>query len=121
LSRWSPDGRRVETGHWSDWATGSIGFPTWSPDGTYLYYQDQDTVIHRLGLQDGRTQRVASRKTVPVAPVFPGAWFGFDPEGRLTAEDLPAWHSECRMGSVSPSTATAGARSTSSGCRARPQ
>ncbi len=62
---------------------GSVGFPTWSRDGTHLYYQDQDNVIHRLRLRDGRTERVVSRKGVPVAPVFPGAWFGLDPEGRL--------------------------------------
>ena len=96
--RWSPDGRFIaalsadsqkllvldlETGRWSEWATGSVGFPTWSRDGTDIYYQDQNTVIHRLRLRDGRTERVGSRKGVPVAPVFPGAWFGFDPEGRL--------------------------------------
>jgi Tol biopolymer transport system component len=96
--RWSPDGRHVaalsadsqkllvldlETGRWSEWATGGMGFPTWSRDGSHLYYQDQDNVIHRLRLRDGRTERVGSRKGVPVAPVFPGAWFGFDPEGRL--------------------------------------
>jgi Tol biopolymer transport system component len=96
--RWSPDGRHIaalpadsqkllvldlETGRWSEPVTGQVGFPTWSRDGAHLYYQDGENVIHRLRLRDGRTERVASRKTVPVAPVFPGAWFGFDPEGRL--------------------------------------
>jgi dipeptidyl aminopeptidase/acylaminoacyl peptidase len=96
--RWSPDGRLIaalsadsqkllvfdlETGRWSERATGGMGFPTWSRDGSHLYYQDQDDVIHRLRLRDGRVERVVSRKGVPVAPVFPGAWFGFDPEGRL--------------------------------------
>jgi Tol biopolymer transport system component len=96
--RWSPDGRHIaalpadsqkllifdlETGQWSEPVTGQVGFPTWSRDGTHLYYQTRDDVIHRLRLRDGRAERVVSRKGVPVAPVFPGAWFGLDPEGRL--------------------------------------
>ena len=96
--RWSPDGRHLaalpadwqkllvldlETGQWSEPVTGDLGFPTWSRDGTHLYYQTRDDVIHRLGLSDGRTERVVSRTGVPRAYTFTGAWFGLDPEGRL--------------------------------------
>jgi Tol biopolymer transport system component len=96
--RWSPDGRRVaalpddwqkllvlhlETGRWSEPATGDLGFPTWSRDGTHLYFQTHDDVIHRVRLRDGRTEIVASRKGVPRSYTFCGAWFGLDPEDRL--------------------------------------
>ena len=96
--RWSPDGRHLaalpadwqrllvldlETGRWSEPVTGDLGFPTWSRDGTHLYYQTRDDVIHRLRLSDGRKERVVSRKGVPRAYTFTGAWFGLDPEGRV--------------------------------------
>lgn len=99
--RWSPDGRHIaalpadwqkllvldlDTGHWSETVTGEAGFPTWSRDGTHLYFQRTEEgdrhVVYRLRLRDGRTERVASRRGVPVVP-FPGAWFGLDPEDRL--------------------------------------
>ena len=99
--RWSPDGRHIaalpadsqkllvldlETGQWSEPVTGDVGFPTWSRDGTHLYFQAQeknDLVIHRLRLRDGRTERVASRKKGPDVAAVPGPWFGLDPQGRL--------------------------------------
>jgi Tol biopolymer transport system component len=99
--RWSPDGRHVaalavgsnelhvldlETGRWSEALTGDVGFPTWSGDGTHLYFLSQerdDFVVRRVRLRERRTERVVSRKGVPVAPAFPGPWFGLDPEGRL--------------------------------------
>ena len=96
--RWSPDGRHVaalppdwqkllvldlETGRWSEPVAGDLGFPTWSRDGTHVYYQTRDDVIHRLRLRDGRTETVVSRTGVQRSYTFPGAWFGLDPEGRL--------------------------------------
>jgi Tol biopolymer transport system component len=99
--RWSPDGRHIaalpadwqkllildlETGEWSEPATGGAGFPAWSRDGAHLYFQrteaGDEEVIYRLRLRDGRTERVASRKGVPAAAFF-GTWFGLDPEDRL--------------------------------------
>src|SRR5207253_10280982 len=58
--RWSPDGRHLaalpvdskklmiydfKTGKWSDWINepGAIGFPNWSRDGNYLYYDTIST------------------------------------------------------------------------------
>ncbi len=99
--RWSPDGRHIaarladrqkllvldlETGQWSEPVTGDVDFPTWSRDGTHLYFQaheKNDLVIHRLRLRDGRTEHVASRKTGPDVAAVPGPWFGLDPQGRL--------------------------------------
>jgi Tol biopolymer transport system component len=96
--RWSPDGRHVaalpadwqkllvldlETERWSEWATGDVGFPTWSRDGTHLYFQDHDDVIHRLRLRDGRTEKVVSRQGMPRSYTFCGAWFGLTPDDRL--------------------------------------
>jgi Tol biopolymer transport system component len=99
--RWSPDGRHIaarpadrqkllvldlETRQWSEPVTGDVDFPTWSRDGAHLYFQaheKNDLVIHRLRLRDGRTERVASRKTGPDVAAVPGPWFGLDPEGRL--------------------------------------
>jgi dipeptidyl aminopeptidase/acylaminoacyl peptidase len=99
--RWSPDGRHVtatpadwqkllvldlDTGQWSEPVTGAVGFQAWSRDGARLYFQrteeDDVNVLYRLHLADGRTERVVSRKGVPRAYSFCGAWFGLDPEER---------------------------------------
>jgi Tol biopolymer transport system component len=93
----SPDGRHLaalsadggkllvldlETGEWSEPVVAPLSFPTWSKDGSFLYYQTRDLAIHRLRRSDGRTETVVSRAGVPPCG-FIGWWFGLDPEGRV--------------------------------------
>jgi dipeptidyl aminopeptidase/acylaminoacyl peptidase len=95
--RWSPDGRHLAaltpdyrrllvldlgTGEWSERATGDLGFPTWSRDGSFLYCQTRDDVILRVPLAGGPPETVVSRASLPHC-TFVSAWFGLDPAGRL--------------------------------------
>jgi len=108
--RWSPDGQYLaaitadsqklllysfKTQKWSDWVTepGAIGFPNWSRDGTYLYYDNTFTdrpTFRRVKVGQTRSELLADLKDLhrydsPTA----GAWSGIAPDGSaLFARDL---------------------------------
>jgi len=108
--RWSPDGQYLaaitadsqklllysfKTQKWSDWITepGAIGYPNWSRDGTYLYYDNTFTdrpTFRRVKVGQTRSELLADLKDLhryssPVA----GAWSGVAPDGSaLFARDL---------------------------------
>ncbi len=108
--RWSPDGRYLaalpvdskklvlfdfKTGKWSDWINeaGAIGFPTWSRDGDYLYY---DTVLtdhptfRRVKVGETRSELVVDLKDLRrYAFTLVGTWTGLAPDGSaLFVRDL---------------------------------
>jgi Tol biopolymer transport system component len=108
--RWSPDGQYLaaltadsaklllfsfKTQKWSDWVNepGAIGYPNWSRDGSYLYYDNTFTdrpTFRRIKIGQTRSELLADLKDLhrygsPVA----GAWSGVAPDGSaLFARDL---------------------------------
>jgi eukaryotic-like serine/threonine-protein kinase len=98
--RWSPDGRYLaamnsqstrlllydfKTQKWSDWTRELIGFPNWSRDGTYLYYDSPFTdhpTFRRIKVGQTHSELVADLKGIvrySVAPAF--GWSGSAPDG----------------------------------------
>jgi eukaryotic-like serine/threonine-protein kinase len=108
--RWSPDGQYLaalsadsqklllysfKTQKWADWVDepGAIGYPNWSRDGSYLYYDNTFTArptFRRVKVGQVRSELLADLKDLhrygsPVA----GAWSGVAPDGSaLFARDL---------------------------------
>jgi Tol biopolymer transport system component len=108
--RWSPDGWYLaalpvdskklvlydfKTGKWSDWINEpeAIGFPTWSRDGNYLYY---DTILtdhpsfRRVKVRQTRSEPVVDLKDLRrYAFTLVGTWTGLAPDGSaLFVRDL---------------------------------
>jgi len=108
--RWSLDGRHLaalpvdskklvlydfKTGKWSDWINEAeaIGFPTWSRDGNYLYY---DTILtdhpsfRRVKVGQTRSELVVDLKDLRrYAFTLVGTWTGLAPDGSaLFVRDL---------------------------------
>jgi serine/threonine protein kinase/Tol biopolymer transport system component len=108
--RWSPDGRHLaalpedskklvlfdsQTGKWSDWINDpeAIGFPNWSRDGNYLYYDTISTdhpTYRRVGVGQTRSELVVDLKDLRRFSVaLIGAWSGLAPDGSaLFVRDL---------------------------------
>jgi len=109
-TRWSPDGRYLaalpvdskklvrydfKTGKWSDWINEAeaIGFPTWSRDGNYLYY---DTILtghpslRRVKVGQTRSELVVDLTGLRrYAFTLVGTWTGLAPDGSaLFVRDL---------------------------------
>jgi Tol biopolymer transport system component len=81
-SRWSPDGRNVVaitwdgrklmlcdfgTPKWSELATGSIGWPSWSLDGKYVSYVDfgpTGLAVKRVRIENRKIERVADLEQI---------------------------------------------------------
>jgi serine/threonine protein kinase len=108
--RWSPDGRYMaaltsdskklmlydfKTQQWSVWIDepGAIGFPNWSADGEFLYYDtnfDQQSTFRRVRVGQTRSEMVAdlhSLQRYSAWPVF--GWSGLAPDGSpLFTRDL---------------------------------
>jgi eukaryotic-like serine/threonine-protein kinase len=108
--RWSPDGQYLaaltadslkltlfsfKTQKWSDWVNepGAIGYPNWSHDGSYLYYDNTYTdhpTFRRVKVGQTRSELLVDLKDLhrygsPVA----GSWSGVAPDGSgLFARDL---------------------------------
>jgi Tol biopolymer transport system component len=108
--RWSPDGKFLaalsedstkirifdfKTDAWSDWVSepGIFGFPNWSMDGKYLYY-DHDhgghTTFRRIRVGETRSELVADiggLHKYAKAPAY--GWSGIAPDGSgLFVRDL---------------------------------
>ena len=102
--RWSPDGRYLagitadsgkltlfnfSTQKWSTLATHTIGYPSWSKDSRYIFFDDlsstEDPAFYRVSISGHNLQRVVSLKDVrQFATEWPfGSWTG------LTPDDLP--------------------------------
>jgi Tol biopolymer transport system component len=99
--RWSPDGHYLaalnkdssalrlydfKTEKWSDWVTEPIGFPNWSQDGSYLYYDSPFTdhpTFRRVKVGQTRSQLVVDLKGLHryagVPPAF--EWSDITPDG----------------------------------------
>ena len=108
--RWSPDGRHLaalpedskklvlfdfKTGKWWDWINGpeAIGFPIWSRDGNYLYYDTISTdrpTFRRVRVGQTRSELVVDLKDLRrYSLTLVGAWSGLAPDGSaLFVRDL---------------------------------
>ena len=100
--RWSPDGRYLaalnsdstklllfdfKTGKWSDWINepGIVGFPNWSQDGAYVYYDTTDTehaTFRRVKVGQSHSEQLVDLKGMLRylnAPAF--GWSNVSPDG----------------------------------------
>jgi len=100
--RWSPDGQYLaalntastklvlynwKTQTWSDWITepGVVGFPNWSQDGKYLYYDiafTENQTFRRAKVGQNHSEVVADLKGLlrySVPPAY--GWSGLAPDG----------------------------------------
>lgn len=99
--RWSPDGKHIlamtedskklmlydlETGKWSQWINeaGAIGFPVWSRDGHYVYYDRVSTdqpSFRRVRVGQSHSELLIDLKDMPryFSPI--GPWSGLTPDG----------------------------------------
>jgi Tol biopolymer transport system component len=98
--RWSPDGQYMaalnpgstklrlynfKTQTWSDWVSEPIGFPNWSHDGSYLYYDSPFTdhpTYRRLKIGQTHSELVGELKGLlrySSPPAY--GWSGLAPDG----------------------------------------
>jgi eukaryotic-like serine/threonine-protein kinase len=108
--RWSPDGQYLaaltrdstklmlfnfKTQKWSEWINepGAIGFPNWSRDGVYLYYDtafSEHSTFRRVKIGETQSELVVDLKGLLAyrsAPAF--GWSGIAPDGSdLFVRDL---------------------------------
>jgi Tol biopolymer transport system component len=97
--RWSPDGRYIAgmpagpqdkllvldrlSQKWSELAKGAIGYPSWSRDGKYIYFDTTTGDFMRVRISDHKLEQVVSLKGVPRASGHWGQWSG------LAVDDSP--------------------------------
>jgi eukaryotic-like serine/threonine-protein kinase len=108
--RWSPDGRHLaamssdskklllfdfKTQKWSDWIneTGVVGFPNWSSDGNYVYYDNafvEHPTFRRVRVGQTRSELLFDLKGLRRYFSVPaGNWSGLAPDGSgLFVRDL---------------------------------
>jgi Tol biopolymer transport system component len=87
--RWSPDGRYiaalqvgpeipqiydVRTGKWTKLTDIAVGFPVWSRDSRYIYFDSIESVpnLYRVRIGDHSLEQVASLRGIRLAPTFGG-------------------------------------------------
>jgi len=95
--RWSPDGRYVaalgypnllwmydmETGTKTQLTSISAGFPSWSADSRYVYFEDGATSTwYRIGVRSLRLEKLASLSGLSMAS-FTLGWVGLAADGSL--------------------------------------
>ncbi len=96
--RWSPDGRYLaattadsqklmlfdfETRKWAELARVPIGYPVWSRDGNFIYFDNLSTsepAILRVRISDRTIEQAASLKNVRRAVGAFAAWSGLGPD-----------------------------------------
>ncbi|HEV2493706.1 MAG TPA: winged helix-turn-helix domain-containing protein [Terriglobia bacterium] len=99
--RWSPDGRYLaavaqdtgkmllfdfKTRKWTNLVNVPVGYPTWSRDSRYIYfdsYSDDRPALYRLRISDRALEQVANLKGLR------RAWGAFDPWSGLAPDDSP--------------------------------
>jgi Tol biopolymer transport system component len=108
--RWSPNGQYLaalntdssklllfdfKTQQWSDWITepGAIGYPNWSQDGSYLYYDSAFTdhpAFRRVKVGQTHSELLVDMKGLSRYITLPAyAWSGVAPDGSaLFVRDL---------------------------------
>jgi eukaryotic-like serine/threonine-protein kinase len=106
--RWSPDGQRIaalsedsnkiflfdfKTQKWSEWITeNGIGFPIWSRDSTYLYYDStfiEHPTFRRVRVGQNHSEVLLDLSTVRRYISGIGEWSGLAPDGSaLFVRDL---------------------------------
>jgi eukaryotic-like serine/threonine-protein kinase len=99
LPRCSPDGRFIvaethdgqslklferSTGNWSDLVTHATGFPQWSRDSKYVYFDtgaSKELAVYRVRIADRKLERVADLQNLRrvVEPWI--SWMGLTPDG----------------------------------------
>jgi Tol biopolymer transport system component len=98
--RWSPDGRYLaalsadskdlhlydfKTQHWKQWINepGAIGFPNWSRDSTYIYYDNtsvENSAFLRVKVGQTRPEFVIDLRDMRRYGKYGWAWSGLDPD-----------------------------------------
>ena len=99
--RWSPDGRYIAAittdsqalmlfdrtnQRWTVLARAGIGFPSWSHDGQYLYFDStltEDPAFFRVRISDRQLERLASLKDIHRLWGANGEWSGLGPDDSL--------------------------------------
>jgi eukaryotic-like serine/threonine-protein kinase len=98
--RWSPDGRYIaalsndtrkllifdfRSQRWTELADANFGYPTWSRDSGYIYFDtvDADPAFFRVRIRDHKVERVVSLKGIPRKFGAFGPWTGMAPDGTL--------------------------------------
>jgi len=97
--QWSPDGRYIaaqssdslkqflfdfKTNKWQELTSAvSIGYPSWSHDAKYLYYDAQpgtEAGLYRVRISDRKVERIATFKDIRRASGIFGSWSGLTPD-----------------------------------------
>jgi Tol biopolymer transport system component/DNA-binding winged helix-turn-helix (wHTH) protein len=96
--RWSPDGRYIaalttdsqklmlfdrQSQHWAELARMGIGYPSWSHDSKYLYFDSiltEDPAIYRVRISDRTLERFASLKGIHRFWGVAAEWSGLAPD-----------------------------------------
>jgi Tol biopolymer transport system component/DNA-binding winged helix-turn-helix (wHTH) protein len=99
--RWSPDGRYIAAittdsqalmlfdrtnQQWTEIARMGIGFPSWSHDGQYLYFDSiltEDPAFFRVRISDRQLERLVSLKDIHRLWGPNGEWSGLAPDDSL--------------------------------------
>ncbi len=99
--RWSPDGRYIAAittdsqalmlfdrtnQQWTTLARMGVGFPTWSHDGQYLYFDSiltEDPAFFRVRISDRQLERVTTLKEIHRLWGPNGEWSGLGPDDSL--------------------------------------
>jgi len=76
---------------WIELASGSFGWPCWSPDGEFVYAMDADSVV-RIAIASHKKEQIASLRGVRITTYFldrlDAGWLGLTPDERpLTTRD----------------------------------
>jgi len=104
--RWSPDGRYiaalqvgpevllmydVRNRKWTKLTDITVGFPIWSRDSKYIYFDSIESVpnLYRVRIADHSLEKVASLRGIRLAPTFGGYLTGLAPDDSpLVARDV---------------------------------
>jgi len=95
--RWSPDGRYiaalrvgsetlqildVHTKRWTELAKIGVGFPIWSGDSKYIYFDSLESIpnLYRVRIADHSLEKVASLGGIRLAPTAGGNLTGLAPD-----------------------------------------